>query len=89
MTYHRSSKMLNAEEPAYVPGGTAPEIRPGKSSDARSDEMIKRLELENSQLRRLVTDMLLEKLKLEDELRAVTRRAFGVRQGLERHAAGW
>jgi hypothetical protein len=62
--------MLNAEEPAYVPGGTAPEIRPGQSSDARSDEMIKRLELENSQLRRLVTDMLLEKLKLEDELRA-------------------
>ena len=70
MTYHRWRKMLNAEEPAYVPGGTAPEIRPGQSSDARSDEMIKRLELENSQLRRLVTDMLLEKLKPEDELRA-------------------
>ena len=32
--------------------------------------MIKRLELENSQLRRLVTDMLLEKLKPKDELRA-------------------
>ena len=78
MTYHRWKKMLNAEEPAYVPGGTAPEIRPGKSSDARSDEMIKRLELENSQLRRLVTDMLLEKPKLEDELRAVTRRGFGL-----------
>lgn len=81
--------MLNAEEPADVPGRTAPEIRPGQSSDARSDEMIKRLELENSQLRRLLTDMLLEKPKLEDELRAVTRRGFGVRQGLERHAAGW
>jgi hypothetical protein len=32
--------------------------------------MIERLELENSQLRRPVTDMLLEKLKLEDGLRA-------------------
>ena len=70
MTYHRWRKMLNAEEPAHVPGGSAPEIRPGKSSHASSDEMIKHLELENSQLRRLVTDMLLDKLKLEDELRA-------------------
>jgi putative transposase len=69
MTYHRWKKMLNAEEPAHVPGGSAPEIRPGKSSNANSDEMIKHLELENSQLRRLVTDMLLDKLKLEDELR--------------------
>jgi transposase len=70
MTYHRWRKMLNAEEPAHVPGGAAPEIRPGKSSHASSDEMIQHLELENSQLRRLVTDMLLDKLKLEDELRA-------------------
>ena len=70
MTYHRWKKMVNADEPAVVLRGTAPEIRPGsKSSDASSDEMIKRLELENSQLRRLVTDMLLDKLKLEDELR--------------------
>jgi putative transposase len=68
MTYHRWRKMLNAEEPAHVTA--APEIRPGKSSNANSDEMIKHLELENSQLRRLVTDMLLDKLKLEDELRA-------------------
>ena len=70
MTYHRWKKMLNAEEPADVPQGAAPEIRLGKSSVAGADEMIKRLELENSQLRRLVTDMLLDKLKLEDELRA-------------------
>lgn len=70
MTYHRWKKLVNAEEPADVLRGTASEIRPGsKSSDASSDEMIKRLDLENSQLRRLVTDMLLDKLKLEDELR--------------------
>jgi 2-keto-4-pentenoate hydratase/2-oxohepta-3-ene-1,7-dioic acid hydratase in catechol pathway len=36
MTYHRWRKMLNAEEPAHVPGGSAPEIRPGKSSHASS-----------------------------------------------------
>ena len=40
------------------------------ANDASSDEIIKRLELENAQLRRLVTDMLLEKLKYEEELRA-------------------
>ena len=69
MTYHRWKKMLGADGPVDATRGGEPEIRPGKSSDANSDEMIKRLEFENSQLRRLVTDMLLDKLKLEDELR--------------------
>jgi len=36
----------------------------------QSEDFLARLELENSRLRRLVTDMLLEKLRLEDELRA-------------------
>ncbi|GAH82605.1 unnamed protein product, partial [marine sediment metagenome] len=35
-----------------------------------SEQLIKQLELENAQLRRLVTDMLLEKLKYEEQLRA-------------------
>ena len=70
MTYHRWKKMLNAEGPVDLPGSIQSEARAGKSGHANSDEMIRRLELENSQLRRLVTDMLLDKLKLEDELRS-------------------
>jgi putative transposase len=70
MTYHRWKKMLSGDAgSAESPGRGAPELQPQISSAIGSDEMIKRLELENSQLRRLVTDMLLEKLKLEEELR--------------------
>ena len=71
MTYHRWKKMLSEDpEPGQDPGRVGPELRPQTSGAIGSVEMIKRLELENSRLRRLVTDMLLDKLKLEDELRA-------------------
>ena len=74
MTYHRWKKMENSAEPAgHTSGhtwGSEVEVRPQASGDGSSTEAIKRLEFENSQLRRLVTDMLLEKLKLEEELRA-------------------
>ncbi len=57
MTYHRWKKVMNSAD--------------GPDEDKGLGEVAaKRLELENSQLRRLVTDMLLEKLKLEEELRA-------------------
>lgn len=68
MTYHRWKKMLKSS-PAADNGVRTLDSRP-RSGDASSDEIIKRLELENAQLRRLVTDMLLEKLKYEEELRA-------------------
>ena len=71
MTYHRWRKTLN------IGPGSAEDTEPGTSagrletSDPRDvDETIKQLEQENVRLRRLVTDMLLEKLKLEDEIRA-------------------
>ena len=69
MTYHRWKKMPYSSEPV---GGRRSEAdgRPLGSADASTMETIKRLELENAQLRRLVTDMLLEKLKYEEELRA-------------------
>jgi putative transposase len=71
MTYHRWKKMPNAAEGSAEGAGRGkPEVQPRTSGDIGSDDMIKRLELENSQLRRLVTDMLLDKLKLEEELRA-------------------
>lgn len=69
MTYHRWKKMLKSSEPAMDSAGS---IDSGASfpRDANSKDTIQRLELENAQLRRLVTDMLLEKLKYEEELRA-------------------
>ena len=67
MTYHRWKKMLNGSDDK----GRGEVVAQSQSvHDASSTEIIKRLELENSQLRRLVTDVLLDKLKLEEELRA-------------------
>lgn len=69
MTYHRWKKMLSSADGSDEgKGRSVAEVQ--TLSDASSTEIIKRLELENSQLRRLVTDMLLDKLKLEEELRA-------------------
>lgn len=70
MTYHRWKKMVPSGDATAHDWRGEMEARPPAFSDANSVEAIKRLELENSQLRRLVTDMLLEKLKLEEELRA-------------------
>jgi putative transposase len=71
MTYHRWKKMLKSS-PAVDHGNRLVESasRPATAADGSSEETIRRLELENAQLRRLVTDMLLEKLKYEEELRA-------------------
>lgn len=66
MTFHRWKKMVRPTE--RLVDGRRGETR--VPSEATPAETIKRLELENAQLRRLVTDMLLEKLKYEDELRA-------------------
>jgi putative transposase len=68
MTFHRWKKMM----PAQVNGdsGKGAEILLERPHAMDADDEVTRLELENSRLRRLVTDMLLEKLKLEDELRA-------------------
>ncbi|WP_426418655.1 helix-turn-helix domain-containing protein [Bradyrhizobium genosp. A] len=70
MTYHRWKKMLKS--PDAGADGAGDDIMSSVSAprDASSSDAIKRLELENAQLRRLVTDMLLEKLKYEEELRA-------------------
>ncbi|WP_027534653.1 helix-turn-helix domain-containing protein [Bradyrhizobium sp. WSM3983] len=68
MTYHRWKKMEPVAGPPELGGNSLSRGQPGAvDADAGA---IKRLELENAQLRRLVTDMLLEKLKLEDALGA-------------------
>jgi putative transposase len=71
MTYHRWKKMVHHPDGSddHILGNDA-KVQIGALNDTGSTEIIKRLELENSQLRRLVTDMLLDKLKLEEELRA-------------------
>jgi len=71
MTYHRWKKQTNAGgDSDHLAERSEAAPRPVISDDANAMETIQRLELENSQLRRLVTDMLLDKLKLEAELRA-------------------
>jgi transcriptional regulator with XRE-family HTH domain len=79
MTYHRWKKMLSpsaADPPESYDHGHA-EMLAENSDSMDTDTLLKRLELENSRLRRLVTDMLLDKLRLEDELRARKGTLFG------------
>jgi putative transposase len=71
MTYHRWKKMVHVPDAAENDDARADlDMRSEEPTPADTDGQLKRLELENSRLRRLVTDMLLDKLKLEDELRA-------------------
>jgi transposase len=70
MTYHRWKKTLKSSELSRDSSRGEMESRSPAAGGANSVDTIKRLELENAQLRRLVTDMLLEKLKFEEELRA-------------------
>ncbi|QQO17714.1 helix-turn-helix domain-containing protein [Bradyrhizobium diazoefficiens] len=70
MTYHRWKKMLKSSEPEMDGAGGSIDSGASVPRDAGSKDTIQRLERENAQLRRLVTDMLLEKLKYEEELRA-------------------
>src|SRR5262245_54264525 len=62
MTLHRWRKAPPGPQPALV---ATPEARqPDRMRGA--DDRIAELQLENSRLRRLVTDLLLEKIKLEE-----------------------
>jgi len=73
MTYHRWRK-------AHANGSMAPMIKADRSADTAAQQRgrIGELSVENGRLRRLVTDLLLEKMELEEQLRgrgAVERRA--------------
>jgi putative transposase len=80
MTYHRWKKLINSGGDSSRHGERSEMLgaQLANSNDASATETIQRLELENSQLRRLVTDMLLDKLKLEAELR--TRQEAQIRR---------
>jgi putative transposase len=73
MTLHRWRKLSFA--PRAAPAGPN---GPGQLDQAPHASRIAELQLENSRLRRLVTDLLLEKVKLEEAFQAgkpLTRRA--------------
>jgi hypothetical protein len=67
MTYHRWRKARGKlVRPAPRPAGDAE--RTDVANDREHASQIRELQLENSRLRRLVTDLLLEKLQLEEGL---------------------
>jgi putative transposase len=72
MTLHRWRKGSSAGEPRPGPRYEASTSDPGRDQENR----IADLQLENSRLRRLVTDLLLEKMKLEEAAqKSSTKRA--------------
>jgi putative transposase len=71
MTYHRWKKTAPASS-----GGNVGRSQPESSGALGRDGMVEQLEQENTRLRRLVTDLLLEKLKLEEDIRARNEARF-------------
>jgi putative transposase len=68
MTYHRwrKGRVATREQPPTAPEHAAPVPSEPRDSGARISD----LQLENSRLRRLVTDLLLEKVELEEALQS-------------------
>jgi len=66
MTYHRWRKARGA----LARSASRPADRVDISPEREQMSQIRELQLENSRLRRLVTDLLLEKVKLEEGLRS-------------------
>jgi putative transposase len=70
MTFHRWRKMREEELPrSHVETMRAPDqaLTGGPTSEIGSLSRIAQLQLENARLRKLVTDLLLEKVRLEDD----------------------
>ncbi len=65
MTYHRWRKASRSQRVAPVPDALAP-VETGDEASQRS--RIAELRTENARLRKLVTDLLLEKVRLEEIL---------------------
>ncbi len=69
MTYHRWRKARGMLA-RFAPRPAADTERMDVPNEREQTSQIRELQLENSRLRRLVTDLLLEKVKLEEGLRA-------------------
>jgi putative transposase len=71
MTYHRWRKARGAMVRPTTPPARYAESPP-LPEDREQANQIRGLQTENSRLRRLVADLLLEKVKLEEDLRGIT-----------------
>jgi putative transposase len=69
MTYHRWKKMTDADDDFASTAREEVQAQFLTSSGGDVGETIQRLRRENSRLRRLVTDILLEKIDVEEEFR--------------------
>ncbi len=70
MTYHRWRKLRNEQlSGAVAAPAVAAAVAPNRRDEELARSRLEEMQLENTRLRRLVTDLLLEKLKLEEELR--------------------
>ncbi len=79
MTYHRWRKARGALTRPAPPRPATNADLPAAADDGEQARQIRDLQHENSRLRRLVADLLLEKVKLEEDLRgnALGRQAAG------------
>jgi putative transposase len=72
MTFHRWRKLdrspPNARHPLEPAGGARNELSDAAGVPAQDQRRIDELKLENERLRRIVTDLLLEKMKIEEQL---------------------
>jgi putative transposase len=71
MTYHRWRKAQRSRTKGRAGAVSEGNNSPWFASSPGGDQSIARLRLENARLRNLFTDMVLEKIRLEDELRAL------------------
>jgi putative transposase len=71
MTYHRWRKAQSSQTKGRAGAISGGNNNPGFTSSPAENQSIEQLRLENARLRNLFTDMVLEKIKLEDELRAL------------------
>jgi len=79
MTLHRWHKVPAVPQPASVV------IPDGKEADRADEDRIAQLLLENSRLRRLITDLLLERIKREEAVQS--QRAVALREESSQRAA--
>jgi putative transposase len=79
MTYHRWRKAAPRHEPVAEPTGEFG--RAGQTNEQERSARIRELELENSRLRRLVADLMLEKVKLQEMIERRHTPRSGTRAG--------
>lgn len=77
MTFHRWRKAMPQQQQPTLASVSRPSAVVTELPEPRRQGRIAELQLENARLRKLVTDLMLEKLRLEDEMQRSDRRANG------------